>query len=115
MCPFYYHFKRDKSVIWAFWNEVDVKWPSDIRLCLLVPIINDLIIKSFMQKNECYFPEIASCRVVTSGKKRYFVDLKRHNGFDKTTYVKISELSNGRRSSVILGLEGQCVILDLCT
>jgi len=54
----------------------------------------------------CAISEIASCRVVTSGTKRYFVDLKRHKGVDKTMFVKISELSKGQRSSVFLGLAG---------
>jgi hypothetical protein len=52
------------------------------------------------------YSEISSCRVNTDGNKRYFVDLKQSKNKEQTQFVKISELSNGKRSTIVIGNEG---------
>ena len=40
------------------------------------------------------------------GGKKYFVDLKELQADSKIQFVKISEVSNGKRSSIIIGSQG---------
>jgi hypothetical protein len=98
-------FLDDRTPRWKASMFCSLKKKISVGETEVIPGI-DTAIQLVIFNPVCAISEIASCRVVTSGTKRYFVDLKRHKGVDKTMFVKISELSKGQRSSVFLGLAG---------